>query len=369
MTNKTIYEERRNLLLDELTAENIDLAFITDPANVFYYSGFFSDPHERFLSLVIDQVAEKTYLFTPALDKSAAEAASDVSQIIPISDEQLPFEVVAQTLEANAKKVAVEKKAFNLFRYDELRTVFPEAIVVDIQPFTNTLRMNKSPEEIAFLQEATDIIERVLEEGVKAVKIGMTELELTAHLETLMRTYGADGPSFTTIVLSGEKAALPHGTPGDRKIEEGDFLLIDMGVKKDGYCSDTTRTFVIGEPTEEQQKIYDIVRASNEAGIKAVEAGKPLKQFDIAARQVIEDAGYGEYFNNRVGHGLGIDVHEEPSVHQNNEKLATSGLVFTIEPGIYIPGHFGVRIEDTVYINPEGKAEVLTSFTKELISL
>lgn len=365
----TIYATRRETLMRELHEQNIDLAFITDPANVFYYSGFFSDPHERFLSLVLDRRQNAVVLFTPALDKSAAASASDVTKIVPISDEQLPFDVVAETLDANATTIAVEKKAFNLFRFDELRGAFPNAQVVDIQPFTNTLRMNKSTDEIEFLQQATDIIEKVLEEGVKSVKVGMTELELTAHLETLMRTYGADGPSFTTIVLSGEKAALPHGTPGNRQIQQGDFLLIDMGVKKDGYCSDTTRTFIIGEPTEEQQKIYDIVRASNEAGIQAVKAGVPLKEFDISARQVIEDAGYGEYFNNRVGHGLGIDVHEEPSIHQNNEALATKGLVFTIEPGIYIPNWGGVRIEDTVYINEQGEAQVLTSFTKELISL
>lgn len=365
----TIYDQRRALLLEELHTQKTDLAFITDPTNIFYYTGFFSNPHERFLSLVIDCRKDEAYLFTPALDKSAAEADSTVTKIIPISDEQLPFDVVSETIQTEAATIAVEKKAFNLSRLDELRTVFPNAALVDIQPFTNTLRMKKSREEIVLLQQVADIIEKVLAEGIKAVKIGMTELELAAHFELLMRKYGADGPSFTTTVLSGEQAALPHGAPGDRKFAEGDFLLIDMGVTKDGYCSDTTRTFIIGEPTEEQQKIYDIVRASNEAGINAVKAGMPLQQFDLKARKIIEDAGYGEYFNNRVGHGLGMEVHEEPSVHKKNEDLATEGLVFTIEPGIYLPHRFGVRIEDTVYINEDGEAEVLTSFTKELISL
>ncbi|MDY0393438.1 M24 family metallopeptidase [Virgibacillus halophilus] len=201
----------------------------------------------------------------------------------------------------------------------------------------------------------------------KKVKIGMTELELTAELEYLMKKFGANGPSFSTIVLSGEKAALPHGTPGDRAFKEGDFLLIDMGVViSEGYCSDITRTFIIGEASDKQREIYDIVRQSTLAGIDAVKAGVPLKTFDIAARNVIKESGYGQFFNNRVGHGLGIEVHEEPSVHENNEQIAESGLLFTIEPGIYIPGYGGVRIEDNVYINEKGKAEVVTAFPREL---
>lgn len=181
-----------------------------------------------------------------------------------------------------------------------------------------------------------------------------------------MRKFGADGPSFSTIVLTGEKAALPHGSPGERKIQKGDYLLIDFGVIKDGYCSDITRTFIIGEASEKQKEIYDIVLRSNEAGINAIQAGVPVKTFDIEARNVINNSGFGEYFNNRVGHGLGIEVHEEPSIHENNEQIAEAGLVFTIEPGIYIPDVGGVRIEDIVYINEDGNAEVLSSFPKQL---
>lgn len=365
----SIYKQRRNALNKHLTKQNIDVAMITDPANVFYYAGFNSEPHERFLSLMIDVKENQTILFVPALDKSAADEVSDVQNIIPILDEEEPFEVVSNHIFKNATVFGVEKKSLNLFRYDSLKTYFPQAEVVDIQPFTNILRMKKSKEEIELMQNAANIIEKVLAEGIKKVQVGMTELELTAHFETLMREFGADGPSFSTIVLSGEKAALPHGTPGDRQFQNGDFLLIDMGVIKDGYCSDTTRTFVIGEPTERQKEIYQIVLQSNQAGIEAVQTDIPLKAFDIAARDVIANKGYNEYFNNRVGHGLGIEVHEEPSIHSKNEGLAKVGLVFTIEPGIYIPGYGGVRIEDTVYINEQGKTEVLTSFPRELQTL
>jgi Xaa-Pro dipeptidase len=364
-----VYQKRREGLVNYLSEQHIQVAMITSPANVFYYSGFNANPHERFMSLMIDTREDRSILFVPALDKSAAVAVSDVTTIIGISDEEEPFEVVSNALASDAKRFGVEKKALNLFRYDSLLKFFPQASIVDIQPFTNELRMRKSGKEIKLMQKAADIVERVLAEGIKKVKVGMTELELTAEFETLMRKFGADGPSFSTIVLSGEKAALPHGSPGDRQFQNGDFLLIDMGVIKDGYCSDTTRTFVIGEPTEKQQKIYDIVLKSNQAGINAVKTGVPLNTFDIAAREIIANEGYGEYFNNRVGHGLGIEVHEEPSIHQNNEDIAREGLLFTIEPGIYIPEYGGVRIEDTVYINENGETEVLTSFSRELQSL
>lgn len=255
----------------------------------------------------------------------------------------------------------------SMYSHNQLQATFPETSYLDIQPMINKKRLKKSRNEIKYLQDAVDIIEKVLASGIKKVKVGMTESELAAELEFLMKKFGAVGPSFSTIVLAGEKAALPHGTPGDRALQRGDFLLFDFGViTREGYCSDITRTFVIGEASEKQKEIYNIVLESNQAGIHSVKAGRALKNFDIAARKVIVGSGYGNYFNNRVGHGLGIEVHEEPSIHENNEQTAESGLFFTIEPGIYIPDYGGVRIEDEVYINEEGKAEVLTSFPREL---
>src|SRR5699024_4838244 len=145
------------------------------------------------------------------------------------------------------------------------------------------------------------------------------------------------------------------------------FLLIDFGViTQNGYCSDMTRTFIIGEADEEQKNIYNIVKTSNQAGLDAVKSGVPLKEYDIASRTVITQSGYGKHFTNRVGHGLGIEVHGSPSIHEHNEDIAQPGLFFTIEPGIYIPNYGGVRIEDEVYINENGDAEILTSFSKEL---
>lgn len=362
---KKEYQQRLNELTVYLKKEYIDVAMITYPPNVFYYTGFNTDPHERFLALMIDTRSNEHFFFVPELDAEIAKNDSNIEKIIPISDTQDPFEVVNKTIDTDLAIFGIEKKAVTVFRLEGLESIVTNATFFDIQPNINLQRMTKSGKEINFAQEAVDIIERVMKEGIKKVKIGMTEVEFIAELEFLMRKFGADAPAFT-LVLSGEKSALPHGSPDERKFQKGDFLLIDMGVYKNGYCSDITRTFIIGEASEKQKEIYNIVLKSNEAGIDAIETGKQMKEFDIAARNVIEDAGYGEYFHNRVGHGLGIEVHEEPSVHMANESISESGLLFTIEPGIYIPGYGGVRIEDEVYINKSGETEVLTSFPKNL---
>ncbi len=362
----TIYAAYRKRLTTYLQQNNFSYAMVSNPANVFYLSGFNTDPHERFLAIIFDVVNNKEYFFVPALDKEAAALDSDLTTIIPISDNEVPFDIVREHVGILDGLLGIEGKQLSYLQYTNLKNYFPSLEFNDIQPFINELRVHKSSEEIVALKNALDIIEKVLAEGIKKVKVGMTEVELVAELEFLMRKFGADGPSFSTIVLTGKNAALPHGIPGNTKIADGDLLLIDFGVIKDGYCSDITRTFAINSVSDRQKELYDIVLKSNEAGIQAVKAGVPLRTFDIAARDVIDDAGYGEYYNNRVGHGLGIEIHEEPSVHGNNDTVASNGLVFTIEPGIYIPNELGIRIEDTVFINGDGKVEVLSSFPKQL---
>jgi len=361
------YESRKESLVSRLEKSGINLAVITDPSNIYYMTGFYADPHERYMSLFIDTKNEETYLFLPALDKEIAADIAKVDNIIPVSDEQNPFTVVKDTLKDRPDKIGIEMDVVTVSHHNGLNDIFTNAEFTDIQPAIDHQRTFKSREEIDGLKEAVNIIETVLEEGLKTIKEGMTEADLVAEFEYLMKKHGAAGPSFSTMVLAGEKAALPHGTPGDRKLTNGDFLLIDFGViTHDRYCSDITRTFIIGEPSEKQKEIYDIVRASTQAGVDAVRAGAPLKEFDIAARNVIKESGYGEYFNNRVGHGLGIEVHEAPSIHHLNEDIAQKGMLFTIEPGIYIPGYGGVRIEEEVYINENGEAEVLTTSPREL---
>lgn len=361
------YEKRKNTLIEQLKNEKITLAIITDPTNIYYMTGFYADPHERYMSLFIDTEDQHTYLFLPALDREIAAEVAKVDRIIPISDEDNPFSIIEKNINKQMYDIGIEMDVVTVSHHNGLKGVFPNADFSNIQPAINKQRTFKSREEINGLKEAVDIIEKVLEAGTKTIHEGMTEAELVAEFEYLMKKFGAAGPSFSTMVLAGEKAALPHGTPGDRKLKNGDFLLIDFGViTHDRYCSDITRTFIIGDASRKQKEIYNIVKASTQAGVDAVKAGLPLKTFDIAARNVIEESGYGEYFNNRVGHGLGIEVHEAPSIHNLNESIAEKGMLFTIEPGIYIPGYGGVRIEEEVYIDENGEAELLTTFPREL---
>lgn len=363
---KMVYEARRTQLLAKAKEKQIQYVLVKDPANVFYYTGFLAEPHERFMAYTVQVDTGKERLFVPALDETAAQQATDVKDIVPITDTDNPLDIVEQAFGKLSGTIGIEGKAMSYYLISAFEKQFPHINWLDVQQIMNEQRLIKSDEEITALKKAIQLIEDVLYEGIKQIKVGMSEAEIVANLEFTMRKLGADGPSFDTIVLSGKKAALPHGIPGEDKLQEGDLLLIDFGVMKDGYCSDITRTFAIGEVDDRKKAIYEIVRKANEAGIEAIKAGRAFKHFDQAARDVITNAGYGEYFTTRVGHGLGIEVHEEPSIHGENEAVATSGSVFTIEPGIYIPNDIGVRIEDIVYINDEGQVEVLTSFPKQL---
>lgn len=254
------YDNRLTTLQNYLKDQGIDAAIVTDPANVFYYTGFDSDPHERFLALVLDIRSQIFSLFIPALDKEIAENESHIKRIVSIADKEDPFSKLQTELGSKLQQVDVEMKTVSMYRHQQLQAVFLDAVYTDIKSAINKQRFKKSRNEIDYLQEAVTIIENVLSERIKKVKIGMTEAKLTAELEFLMKRFDAAGPSFSTIVLAGEETALPHGKPGVRAFKNGDFLLIDFGVVTNaGHCSDITRTFIIGEATDEQRKIYDII--------------------------------------------------------------------------------------------------------------
>ena len=363
------FQIRLNTLIQYLEEQQVDMAIVNSPKNVFYYTGFNSEPFERFMALVIDVRKGSNYLFVPALDQEDAERSSNVKCIVSISDEINPYKILKDTIGKDVKSIGLETKNVTIYQQEQLKHYFSSFSYQNIGEFISGQRMRKTPEECNKVQHAVHVIEKVLSEGIKSVKAGMTELELTAEFEFLMRKFGAEGPSFSTTVLSGEKSSLPHGSPGGKKMNKGDFLLVDMGVIIDGYCSDITRTFIIDEETAEQRRIYDIVRKATNESVLATKAGVLAGTVDTAARNVIKANGYGQYFNNRVGHGIGMEVHEEPSIHEKNEMMLEPGFLFTIEPGIYIPGFGGVRIEENVYIEEDGKAKVLTTFPTELIRI
>ncbi|MGN7358538.1 M24 family metallopeptidase [Paenibacillus sp. SAF-054] len=358
---------RMKQLEQSMNDKGLDSLLVTDPKHVYYLTGFASDPHERFLGLLLVQ-GEEPLLIVPALDAEAASAASSVKNILTHSDTDNPYLLLQEQFKGSIGTLGIEKEQLTVARYEELSASVSAKQYADIGPLLRSMRVNKSPEEIKRMKHAMELIEEVLRQGLKSVKVGVTEIEIVAELEYLMKKLGAQGPSFDTMVLSGPKTALPHGTPGDRKIQHGDLLMFDMGVYADGYASDITRTFAVGDISPELKSIYNAVLEANLAGIQAIQPGVTLASVDQAARAAIDKAGYGPYFLHRLGHGLGMDVHEYPSVHGNNTDLVQPGMVFTVEPGVYVAGLGGVRIEDDIFVTENG-VEVLTSYPKELITL
>lgn len=231
-----------------------------------------------------------------------------------------------------------------------------------------TLRERKDAGEVALIEEANGIAIRALERTMPQVRVGMTELEVAGVLEKALRDEGSEGFPFPSIIASGPRSALPHARSSRRVIESGDFLLLDYGAETRGYCSDVTRTFVVGKAGSQQREIYGVVRAANEAAAHRVRAGMTGRDADAIARDYIEQRGYGELFGHSLGHGLGLEVHEAPRLARTADGALAEGAVVTIEPGIYRPGWGGVRIEDDVLLGPDGP-RVLTSFTRELIEL
>ena len=227
------------------------------------------------------------------------------------------------------------------------------------------LRAVKDAQELALIRRAIDISSNAFLSLLKILKEGVLEREVALEMEFFMKRNGADAIGFDIIIASGKRSALPHGRASAKRIEKGDFILIDFGSGFQGYHSDQTRTVVCGNPSLEQQKIYRIVKEAHDRAIEKIRPGIPIGEVDRAAREYIRNQGYGEYFGHGTGHGIGLVVHEDPVVNSENKGLLQEGMVFTIEPGIYIPNWGGVRIEDMVFVTPQG-AEVLTYLPREL---
>ena len=240
------------------------------------------------------------------------------------------------------------------------------AELVPMNAKISSFRMVKEAWELELMRKAQDITDAAFAEVLTKIKAGMTEKQLCAELIYCLLKNGGEGLSFDPIVVSGPNTSLPHGVPGDRVLQEGDFITMDFGVLYKGYCSDMTRTVALGYATEEMKQVYDTVLKAQLAGIAATRAGVPGKQVDAAARQVIADAGYGAYFGHGYGHSLGLEIHEAPNCNPGGETVMQENMVSSAEPGIYLPGKFGVRIEDVVIFKQDG-CEDITHSPKNLI--
>ena len=269
--------------------------------------------------------------------------------------------------EHTIKKLGFEENDMtygDYLRYNEAL----HAVLVPMQAKIDAFRATKEPWEIELMRKAQAITDQTFSELCKIIQAGMTEKELEAELLYRLYKHGAEGPSFDPIVVSGPNTSLPHGVPGERKLEFGDFITIDFGCIYGGYCSDMTRTVALGFVSEEMDKVYKTVLKAQLAGIAATKAGVAGRDIDGTARKVIADAGYGDYFGHGYGHSLGILIHEAPNANTKNDQPMPENAVVSAEPGIYLPGKFGVRIEDVTVLTKDG-CEILTKSPKNLIIL
>lgn len=350
-----------------LQNENIDNAFITTPDNVFYVSNFASNPHERLLGVMVFKDAEP-FLICPLMEVPDAKSAGWIYDIIGYEDTEDSWEVFAQAVKSRSKQItsiAIEKSHLTVERLERLDELFTNVTFPRLDEQLNNMRVIKDEDELDNLRKAAELADYAIEIGCREIKEGRTELEILMAIEFELKKKGVQKMSFDTMVLSGPKTSSPHGIPGDRKIQLGDFILFDLGVIYNGYCSDITRTVAFGEPSDAKREIYKAVQLAEQSAVDLVHPGVKAKELDQAARDVITNAGFGEYFTHRLGHGLGISVHEYPSITGTNEMELKENMVFTIEPGIYHPEVTGVRIEDDVVVTANG-VEVLTKFPKEL---
>ena len=348
----------------QLEQHALDALLITDEKNQRYALGF---PFTDGAVLVSRRGA---WLFTDSRYIEAAENTAGSIANVVLFDAQHPLmdSIRAVIASEQLSRIGAEEEKLShagFLHYEKELGMTLEAA----QSILFTLRSAKSEEEIAAMREAQGIAEAALAETLPLIRPGMSEQELAAELVYRMLRHGSEGNSFDPIVVTGKKTSMPHGVPGDALIAEGDFVTMDFGCIKHGYCSDMTRTVAVGHATEEMRNIYSIVLEAQLAGIAAARAGVPGRDIDGAARDVITRAGYGEYFGHGFGHSLGLDIHESPNANLRGDTPMPVGAVVSAEPGIYLPGRFGVRIEDVMVLREDG-AEVITRAPKmELIVL
>ena len=348
---------------EELLNRGLDAVLVTDEKNQRYAAGFpFTDG-----AVLVGR--EKAFLLT---DSRYIEAAGQQAEEVEVRlfDKERPLsELLKQAVaETGAQKIAAEDQKLSHAGFLDWEKKLGLRLE-SAGDFFESLRAVKTGEEIASMIRAQRISEQALEEVLHILRPGMTEREAAAELVYRMLRHGSEGNSYDPIVVTGSKTSMPHGVPGDKVIQAGDFVTMDFGCLKDGYCSDMTRTVAVGSATDEMKNVYDIVLKAQLAGIAAARAGVLGKDIDAASRKVIADAGYGEYFGHGFGHCLGLDIHEPPFAGPRGDKPLPAGSVSSAEPGIYLPGRFGVRIEDVMIIRETG-AEVITRAPKnELIIL
>ena len=352
-----------NAITAQLDAYQLDALCITSEPGEFYAVGVKGEG----LVLVTRQGC---HYFTDSRYIELAQNTVANAAVTMVTPQQDHLALASQVLaHHHLNRVGIEEQYLTVERWQKMQAAFPEGTeLVPAGKLVTELRGSKTEEELAIMQKAQDITDQVFEEICAFLRPGVTESEVAAQLTYLQMKHGAEGNSFPPIVASGANGSMPHAIPGAKPLRPGEFVTMDFGCVYQGYCSDMTRTVAIGYATDEMKNIYNIVLEAQLAGIAAARAGIPGYEIDAAARNVITKAGYGQYFGHGFGHSLGLDIHELPGANLSGKAIMPVGCAVSAEPGIYIPGKFGVRIEDVMILHENG-AEVITKAPKQLTIL
>lgn len=354
--------KRINKLIELLDKKNIEAFLVTDEANITYLTGFSGDSSRLIIS------KHGSYFLTDGryTEQASIECFSEIKIIKWIEDKRYGIETYSYVLnKIQSTNLAFESEVISFSTYNFLQQGLKNINLIPVQGLVEQLRIVKDEEEIGFLRKACEISDNALEKTVSSIKVGMTEMEVLAQLEYNLKTNGADDISFDTMVLSGVKTSLLHGKADKKKIESGDFVLFDFGALHKGYHADISRTFVVGKASDKQKELYDIIRTAQNNACMSIKEGIHGTVPDSEVRKVIPEK-YINYYYPGLGHGVGLVIHEEPFIKNTSDFIYKKGMTLTIEPGIYIPGWGGLRIEDTLAVTKNG-VDILNSFPKDLI--
>lgn len=350
-------------LQSAVAGAEFDALLLMDDKNIYYATDFMPQDSAALIT------ADRAFVITDSryIEAAEKECAAGVECVLTTREKPLLATLSEITGKLGVKSLGAEEEylSYGLYRRVE------EKLGISLAPaqgVVTALRQRKTAEELENLIAAQRIAEKALEEVLPLIKPGVSERAIAAELTYRMLLHGGEGNSFDPIVVAGAKGSMPHGVPGDELIREGDFVTMDFGCIKRGYCSDMTRTVAVGSVTDEMKNVYDTVLRAQLAGIAAAKPGVPGADIHNAAASVIAEAGYGEYFGHGFGHGVGLYIHESPSANPSNTEPMPEGAVISAEPGIYLPGRFGVRIEDVLYLTGDGNVDI-TKAPKELIIL
>ena len=356
-----MYENRINQVIQKLDEHNLDSLYVTNITNVRYLSGFTGSAGSMLIS------KEKSYFFTDGRYTEQVKNQVQNSQIF-ITGSTHVKEIYNQKIIKNNSRVGFEANHVSYSLYRCLVGQFPNTTWISTENIVEHIAAVKDINEIDSLKTAIQITDKVFDEILTLLAPGVSESKIAATISYKFKEYGADGDSYDPIVASGWRSALPHATPTEKKLEKGDFVVMDFGALYNGYHADMTRTVLIGKATQKHRDIYSIVSDSQIAGIKKAKAGVTGADVDKACRDVIEKAGYGKFFTHSTGHGIGLEVHTLPRLSSANKTKLLENYVVTIEPGIYIPKWGGVRIEDDCLLAKDSCIP-LNKSTKELLEL